>query len=93
MFVSDLHGQIKRYNKLFDIVSSERPDAVFFGGDLFPLVWCHEFDGGRQWFTALGHSKEDYTMPLFSKHLLGGILWAMENGKPDFSKARSQRLK
>ena len=71
--------------------AEEYPGKTF--GDLFPLVWYHEFDGGRQWFTALGHSKEDYTMPLFSKHLLGGILWAMENGKPDFSKARSKGLK
>jgi len=69
----------------------EYPGKTF--GDLFPLVWYHEFDGGRQWFTALGHSKEDYSMPLFSKHLLGGILWAMENGKPDFSKAVSESLK
>ncbi len=69
----------------------EYPGKTF--GDLFPLVWYHEFDGGRQWFTALGHSKEDYSMPLFNKHLLGGILWAMENGKPDFSKAYSNKVK
>jgi type 1 glutamine amidotransferase len=69
----------------------EYPGKTF--GDLFPLVWCHEFDGGRQWFTALGHSKEDYSMPLFRQHLLGGIQWAMENGKPDYTKATSTTLK
>jgi len=69
----------------------EYPGNTF--GDTFPVAWCHEFDGGRQWFTALGHSIEDYSDPLFLKHLLGGILWAMENGKPDFSNAKSTSIK
>ena len=55
---------------------SEYPANTF--GNTFPLAWCHEFDGGREWFTALGHSIEDYSDPLFMQHLLGGILWAME---------------
>ena len=42
-----------------------------------PLAWCHEFEGGRCWFTTLGHSKESYTEPVFQQHVLGGILWAM----------------
>ena len=42
-----------------------------------PLAWCHEFEGGRCWFTALGHRKEAYADPLFRRHLLGGIQWAM----------------
>jgi uncharacterized protein len=60
---------------------------------LFPLAWYHEFDGGRQWFTALGHSIDDYSMPLFVQHITGGILWAVEKGKPDYSKAKSVNLK
>ncbi|MCK4717023.1 MAG: metallophosphoesterase [Thermoplasmata archaeon] len=35
-FVSDLHGRVEQYKRLFNLVSSERPDAVFFGGDLLP---------------------------------------------------------
>jgi type 1 glutamine amidotransferase len=46
-------------------------------GDEVPLCWCHEFDGGREWYTALGHQKAHYADPVFAKHLLGGILWAM----------------
>jgi type 1 glutamine amidotransferase len=42
-----------------------------------PLAWCHEFEGGRVWYTALGHSPEHYTDPRFTRHLLGGIQWAM----------------
>jgi Icc-related predicted phosphoesterase len=35
-FVSDLHGRLDRYRKLFAAVASERPEAVFLGGDLLP---------------------------------------------------------
>lgn len=35
-FVADLHGRIDRYEKLFDAISTERPAAVFLGGDLLP---------------------------------------------------------
>ena len=33
--------------------------------------------GPYQFFTALGHQKEDYANPILYKHILGGILWAM----------------
>ena len=46
-------------------------------GDEFPLAWRHEYDGGREWYTALGHQAEHYSDPRFTKLLLGGILWAM----------------
>lgn len=78
-------------NTIEDEKKSEYPANIF--GDLFPISWCHEFDGGRQWFTSLGHSISDYSDPAFMKHLLGGINWAMENGKPDYSKAYSNTLK
>ncbi len=36
IFASDLHGSIDRYEKLFAVIGSERPDAVFLGGDILP---------------------------------------------------------
>lgn len=35
-FVSDLHGNIERYCKLFNLITRELPSAVFMGGDLLP---------------------------------------------------------
>ena len=35
-FVSDLHGQINRYQALFSKILEEKPPAVFLGGDLMP---------------------------------------------------------
>ncbi len=35
-FVSDLHGKLARYEKLFSQIAGTSPRAVFFGGDLLP---------------------------------------------------------
>jgi len=35
-FVSDLHGRVDRYEKLFAAVERDPPAAVFLGGDLLP---------------------------------------------------------
>ena len=35
-FVSDLHGHIKRYKKLFKAIKRDKPKIVFLGGDLLP---------------------------------------------------------
>lgn len=36
LFVSDLHGQVARYRKLFQAIAKHRPAGVFLGGDLLP---------------------------------------------------------
>ena len=41
-----------------------------------PMAWCHAYDGGRAWYTALGHTNASYSEPLFLEHVLGGIRWA-----------------
>ena len=41
-----------------------------------PIAWYHTFNGGRVFYTALGHTKESYSEKLFLQHLLGGIKWA-----------------
>jgi uncharacterized protein len=35
-FVSDLHGRLPRYKKLWEVIRLEKPDSVFLGGDLLP---------------------------------------------------------
>ena len=35
-FVSDIHGQVDRYEKLFKMILSEQPTLVFIGGDFLP---------------------------------------------------------
>ena len=46
-------------------------------GDHHPMSWYHDFDGGRAWYTNMGHTEATYTEPLFLRHLLGGLRYAM----------------
>jgi uncharacterized protein len=41
-----------------------------------PIAWYHEYDGGRAFYTGLGHTQASYSEPAFLDHLLGGILYA-----------------
>jgi len=45
-------------------------------GDDHPIAWCHEFGGGRAFYTGGGHTRESFAEPLFLDHLLGAIRWA-----------------
>jgi cytochrome c len=42
-------------------------------GDDHPIAWCHPYDGGRAWYTGLGHTDASYSEPAFLQHVLGGI--------------------
>ena len=42
-----------------------------------PLAWYHRFDGGREFYVALGHKKEDYANPILYGIIANGIVWAM----------------
>jgi type 1 glutamine amidotransferase len=42
-----------------------------------PMAWYHEFDGGRGFYTALGHDNRSFEDPLYLQHVLGGIKYAM----------------
>lgn len=69
----------------------DKDKPTYYGGTSSPSVWCHEFDGGRQWYTSLGHDSATYAEPEFQKHILGGIIWVIGKNKPlDYSKARAK---
>ena len=60
-------------------------------GNFHPMSWYHEYDGGRAFYTAAGHTDESFLEEKFVNHILGGIQYAIgENLKLDFNKATSQ---
>jgi cytochrome c len=60
-------------------------------GDYHPMAWYHDYDGGRAFYTELGHTKESFSEELYLKHILGGIQYAIgDNKELDYSKAKTQ---
>lgn len=41
-----------------------------------PVTWTHTYEGGRVFYTTLGHW-DDFKNPQFNRLLLNGITWAM----------------
>ena len=63
------------YTKLDDPDKTKHPDEHY--GETIPLSWYHQYDGGREFYLALGHNIADYSNPLLYDQILGGIFWAM----------------
>ena len=60
-------------------------------GEHHPMSWYHEYDGGRAFYTALGHTDESFSEELYLKHLLGGIKYAIaKNEILDYTKVTTQ---
>lgn len=45
-------------------------------GDYHPMAWYHDFEGGRSFYTGLGHTVESWSSPLLRAHLAGGLAYA-----------------
>jgi len=71
-------------------------ETSYVGGknpDFHPISWYQEFDGGRSFYTAMGHTNESFAEPLFLNHLWAGINYAMGGDAPkplDYAKARPE---
>ncbi len=46
-------------------------------GEFHPIAWYHEFDGGRAFYTGVGHTAECFDEEKLLQHLLGGIQYAI----------------
>jgi type 1 glutamine amidotransferase len=54
-------------------------EADYEGGTMghdHPIAWCHAFDGGRAWYTGLGHEARMYADPAFIWQLTQGLRYA-----------------
>ena len=60
-------------------------------GPEHPISWCHDYDGGRSWYTGAGHTLASYRDDLFMEHLLGGIKSAAGATEPACGAAGSRR--
>ncbi len=77
-----------RTDEWYDFLSNPRDhvhvlltlDESTYAGGLMgadhPIAWYHDFEGGRSWYTGMGHTAQSYSEPLFEAHLWGGIAYA-----------------
>ncbi len=83
----------KQFNEDVNVLL-ELDESTYEGGnmgDFHPIAWYHEYDGGRAWYTGLGHTEETFAEPLFREHLLGGIQFAVgDNQQLAYEMASSQ---
>jgi hypothetical protein len=45
-------------------------------GEKHPIAWYHYYEGGRVFYTGLGHTDEIYDNEDYRKHIVGAINWA-----------------
>lgn len=68
-------------------------ESSYEGGSMgahHPMSWYHEYDGGRAFYTELGHTDESYREENYLKHLLGGIQYAIgDNKELDYREAKT----
>jgi cytochrome c len=57
-----------------------------------PIAWYHDFEGGRSFYTGLGHTKESYTDSLFLDHVLQGITYAVGDDQLDYDEVVTKRM-
>jgi type 1 glutamine amidotransferase len=50
-------------------------------GKVHPMAWYQNYDGGRSFYTALGHLPTNFSNEAFLNHLYAGILWAATGRK------------
>src|SRR3954468_11030894 len=56
--------------------------------DDHPVTWCSQFDGGRMWYTAMGHTQESFADTNFRNMVLGGLKTAAGVVNADCGKPR-----
>ena len=74
-----------RTDEWYNFRTNPRPDVrvllsldetSYAGGTMrgdHPITWCHDYDGGRSFYTALGHTDESWADPAFRQLVWGGI--------------------
>ena len=54
-------------------------ESSYGGGNMghdHPISWCQTYQGGRSWYTGLGHTAQTFEEPLYLQHILQGIRYA-----------------
>jgi cytochrome c len=50
-----------------------------------PVAWCKDYQGGRSFYTAGGHTPQSFGEPDFREHLAGAVAWTAGVADPVYS--------
>ncbi|NIG52945.1 ThuA domain-containing protein [Chitinophaga sp. Cy-1792] len=71
-------------------------ETTYKGGTMnnnHPIAWYHDYDGGRAFYTGMGHTEESYKEENFLNQLKAGLTYAIgDNQVLDYSKATTERV-
>jgi type 1 glutamine amidotransferase len=63
--------------RVHGLLTLDKHPQTHIGGD-FPVAWAKDLkDGGRMFYTSLGHREDVWTSATYQQHILGGIRWAL----------------
>ena len=85
----------KNFNEDVNVLLSLDEESYQGGADMghHPIAWYHDYDGGRVFYTGLGHTSESFTEDLYLQHLLAGIQYAIgDNEILDYDEANTERV-
>lgn len=72
----DLHILVTVDEKTYDPYAKWGDNEGKGMGAVHPISWYHNYDGGRAFYTGLGHIPLTYSDQTFLDHIYGGIYWA-----------------
>src|SRR5918997_2894229 len=73
-FTAEPRGKVHVLATLDESTYEEQDGSA--AADDHPIVWCSNYDGGRHFYTALGHEGAHWQEPLYRQHIAGAIEWA-----------------
>lgn len=90
VLVNDLHYLVSVDEKSYKPYAKWGDNEGKGMGDFHPISWYHNYDGGRSFYTGLGHIGAIYSDQTFLDHLYGGIYWAATGKGIDTTKAKKK---
>ena len=85
-FTAEPRGKVHVLATLDENTYDEQDGSA--AADDHPIAWCSNYDGGRHFYTALGHNGSAWQEPLYRSHILGAIQWAAGVAEGDCGEER-----
>ena len=73
--IYNFHALPQNVEVLFEVIENSYQGGEH--GEHHPMAWYHSYDGGRAFYTAMGHTKDSYTDSFFQQHVLNGLQYAI----------------